>query len=167
MNRSRSRNPSAPYLDSTTIEVFTKLATDMRGRSANSINSMKPGRSGSRFRIATRVEVSITDQRGRPLSSYARISSAPLPSITGKLAQCSAISSNSSARRRFVRSIRTRSSRARRAFVTASVLLSPVARANSAASFSVSGFRMLSATDVRPTASCIAGGSSLCPAGLH
>lgn len=40
--------------------------------------------------------------------------------MSGKLAQCSAISSNSSARRRFVRSSRTRTSLSRRAFVTAS-----------------------------------------------
>ena len=73
-------------------------------------------------------------QRGRPASSYPRISSARLLSSTGKLAQCSAISSSSSARRRLVRSRRTRASRSRRAFVTASVLLSPVCLASSASS---------------------------------
>jgi hypothetical protein len=57
-------------------------------------------------------------QRGTPASSSPRISSARLPSSTGKLAPCSAISSSSSARRRFVRSRRTRTSRSRSAFVT-------------------------------------------------
>src|SRR5580704_2979874 len=43
-------------------------------------------------------------QRGNPISSYPRISSARRESSTGKLAQCCAISSSSSASRRLVRS---------------------------------------------------------------
>src|SRR5260370_36710402 len=67
MNRSRSRNPSAPYLDSITIEISTKLATDILVESAASIASRKLRRSDSRCRIASTAEVSITiSVAGRP-----------------------------------------------------------------------------------------------------
>src|SRR5271157_4453586 len=63
-------------------------------------------------------------------------------SRTGKAAQCFAISSSLSARRRLLRRLFICSRRSFNAFVTASVFVSPVRAARSEANFSVSGFRM-------------------------
>jgi len=145
MNPSRSRNPSAPYLDSMTIELSTKLATEHPSR----VGALDCLNETAAFRLPLQECQNCRGvdhhQRGSRTSSYPRISSARLPSSTGKLAQCSAISSSSSARRRLVRSRRTRTSRSRKALVTASVLVSPVALASSAASRSASGLRILRA----------------------
>src|SRR5271166_5252423 len=66
-------------------------------------------------------------------------------SRTGKEAQCFAISSSLSARRRLLRSLFICSRRSFSAFVTASVFVSPVRAARSEANFSVSWFRMFNA----------------------
>src|SRR5271166_1318303 len=63
----------------------------------------------------------------------------------GKEAQCFAISSSLSARRRLLRRLFICSRRSFNAFVTASVFVSPVRAARSEANFSVSGFRMFNA----------------------
>lgn len=60
IKRSRSRRPSAPYRASITMDVSTKMATDIRRESAASIASRNRRRSLSVLRMATRAEVSIT-----------------------------------------------------------------------------------------------------------
>ena len=67
-------------------------------------------------------------------------------SRTGKEAQCFAISSSLSARRRLLRRLFICSRRSFNAFVTASVFVSPVRAARSEANFSVSWFRMFNAS---------------------
>src|ERR1700676_3722475 len=66
-------------------------------------------------------------------------------SRTGKEAQCFAISSSLSARRRLLRRLFICARRSFNAFVTASVFVSPVRAARSEANFSVSRFRMFNA----------------------
>src|ERR1700731_926738 len=66
-------------------------------------------------------------------------------SRTGKAAQCLAISSSLSARRRLLHRLFICSRRSLNAFVTASVFVSPVREARSEANFSVSWFRMFRA----------------------
>jgi len=84
-------------------------------------------------------------QRGKPLSSYPRISSAGRSSLTGSAAHSRAISSSSSASRCPARSRRNLASRSRSARVTASVLVSPASFATASARRSASGLRMSAA----------------------